>query len=102
VLMLASLSWIFPVVVMTLVFACLAASAPTEALVGFDNRTNGFEKQREFRKDRKAFNQAETILDGLGRPTMPRAACPATRTPGRPKASRCPQECSVGQLQPSL
>src|SRR5262245_3034196 len=39
---------------------------PREAPTGFNNSTNGFEDQEAFDKDREAFEEVETIPDGLG------------------------------------
>src|SRR5262249_30622115 len=35
---------------------------PTPAPAGFNNRTNGFAEQAQFDRDRKAFEEVETIL----------------------------------------
>ncbi len=37
-----------------------------EAPTGFDNKTNGFEDQAAFKKDRETFEEVETIGKGLG------------------------------------
>jgi len=42
------------------------AGKPAEAPTGFDNKTNGFEDQAAFDKDRESFEEVETIEDGLG------------------------------------
>ncbi len=39
---------------------------PEEAPTGFNISTNGFEDQEAFDKDREAFEEVETILEGLG------------------------------------
>jgi CxxC motif-containing protein (DUF1111 family) len=41
-------------------------AGPTEAPAGFDNQTNGFVTQEEFDKALAAFQDRETIEDGLG------------------------------------
>jgi CxxC motif-containing protein (DUF1111 family) len=43
-----------------------AAGAPAEAPAGFDNKTNGFEDQAAFDKDRESFEEVEKLEDGLG------------------------------------
>ena len=43
-----------------------AAAKPGEAPAGFDNKTNGFEGQAAFDKDREAFEEVETVEKGLG------------------------------------
>jgi CxxC motif-containing protein (DUF1111 family) len=43
-----------------------AAAKPDEAPAGFDNKTNGFEDQAAFDKDREAFEEVETVEKGLG------------------------------------
>jgi CxxC motif-containing protein (DUF1111 family) len=43
-----------------------AADGAQEAPGGFDNKTNGFEDQAAFDKDRKTFEEVEAIDDGLG------------------------------------
>jgi CxxC motif-containing protein (DUF1111 family) len=42
------------------------AGQPAEAPAGFDNKTNGFEDQGAFNKDRDSFEEVETIEKGLG------------------------------------
>ncbi len=46
----------------------------TEALTGFDSRTNGFLSQRTFDENRALFEEVETVADGLG-PTYNAQAC---------------------------
>ena len=43
-----------------------SASKSGEAPTGFDNKTNGFEDQAAFDKDRATFEEVEAIKDGLG------------------------------------
>ncbi len=43
-----------------------SGSQSEEAPTGFDNKTNGFEDQAAFDKDRATFEEVETIADGLG------------------------------------
>jgi CxxC motif-containing protein (DUF1111 family) len=43
-----------------------AAPPAAEAPAAFDNKTNGFEGQDAFNKDRKEFEKVEKIKDGLG------------------------------------
>jgi CxxC motif-containing protein (DUF1111 family) len=43
-----------------------ATGKPEKAPTGFNNSTNGFEDQEAFDKDREAFEEVETISDGLG------------------------------------
>ncbi len=45
---------------------CSAASAPTEAPTGFDNKTNGLVDQNTFDIDRLNFEKVDKISDGLG------------------------------------
>jgi CxxC motif-containing protein (DUF1111 family) len=52
----------------------LAAVTATEAPVGFDNQTNGFEPQANMDGDRAVFDQIMTIADGLG-PVYNARAC---------------------------
>jgi CxxC motif-containing protein (DUF1111 family) len=51
-----------------------ATSAPTEALAGFDNVTNGFENQALFDTHRAVFEEVELTSDGLG-PTYNAQSC---------------------------
>jgi CxxC motif-containing protein (DUF1111 family) len=46
----------------------------TEALTGFDNRTNGLTDQSTFEADREVFEEIETIEEGLG-PVFNARAC---------------------------
>jgi CxxC motif-containing protein (DUF1111 family) len=48
--------------------------APSEALAGFDNQTNGFELQGVFDADRATFDEVENVADGLG-PTYNAQSC---------------------------
>jgi CxxC motif-containing protein (DUF1111 family) len=43
-----------------------ATDAPQEAQTGFNNKTNGFESQKDFDDDLKTFQEVEKIEDGLG------------------------------------
>jgi CxxC motif-containing protein (DUF1111 family) len=43
-----------------------STSKAEEAPTGFDNKTNGFEEQAAFDKDRDTFEEVETIAKGLG------------------------------------
>jgi CxxC motif-containing protein (DUF1111 family) len=54
--------------------ADVPAGAGPEALTGFDDRTNGVSDQATFDEDQAAFNDVETIADGLG-PLFNAASC---------------------------
>jgi CxxC motif-containing protein (DUF1111 family) len=51
-----------------------ATDKPEEAPTGFNNSTNGFEDQEAFDKVREAFEEVETISEGLG-PVYNATAC---------------------------
>jgi hypothetical protein len=53
-------------VLLILSFHSFASDSATEAPAGFDNQTNGLVDQLTFDSDRQAFEERETVEDGLG------------------------------------
>ena len=68
-----------------------ASQAAAEAPTGFDNKTNGFEDQAAFDKDRGTFEEVEAIKDGWGRSITRRAVRAATRTRSPAARARWPR-----------
>jgi CxxC motif-containing protein (DUF1111 family) len=54
--------------------AAAVTTSVTEALAGFDNKTNGFTDQATFDANRATFDEVELIADGLG-PTYNAQSC---------------------------
>jgi hypothetical protein len=72
---------------------------PAEAPAGFDNKTNGFENQAAFDKDRDSFEEVETIEKGLG-PVYNATSCVSCHQDPVTGSSRQIAELRAGHRKP--